>query len=413
VSLSLILLVACGALAGMAITVSLRLFRAARQATRRARRLEAAVEALGDGFELYDRDDRLVLCNRRFRELQPALPGGGGIGLHFREILEADLAAGHLAIPPAEAADWVELQLRRRRGSFYEEDFPYADGGVVRVVMRRLPDGSMVGTRTDITDLNHHAQQLEAARQEAEAANRTKSRFLATMSHELRTPLNAVIGFSDVLRSELFGPIGLAKYRDYAGHIHDSAMHLLNVLSDILDMSKVEAGKISLHESTLDPGALIAEVAELFVQEAGFANVALERTVLPGLPPLFGDPRYVRQMLINLLSNALKFTPGGGRIEITAALDDGGDLVIGVVDTGIGMTEDQLAVALAPFGQIDSPLMRKYQGTGLGLPIVKSLVELHGGRLEIASAPSAGTRVSLIFPAARLGRREAPLSDGG
>jgi two-component system cell cycle sensor histidine kinase PleC len=408
VSLSLILLLACGALAGAAGIVGLRLYRALRDSRRRLDQLGNAIEALGDGFELYDREDRLVMCNRRFRELQPALPTEGCIGLSFRAILEADINAGRLAIPRAEAAEWVEHQLRRRRGSLYEADFPYADGGVVRVVMQRLPDGSMVGTRTDITDLKRRELQLDAARQDAEAANRTKSRFLATMSHELRTPLNAVIGFSDVLRGELLGPIGTAKYRDYASHIHDSAIHLLNVLSDILDMSKVEAGKISLTETALEVDAVVREVVTLFEQEAGFAKVALTSRLPESLPPLLADQRYLRQMLINLLSNALKFTPAGGTIEIAVALDAASDLAITVADSGVGMTADQLEIALAPFGQIDSPLMRKYQGTGLGLPIVKSLIELHGGRLVIASAPGEGTRVSLMFPAQRLG-----LSDGG
>jgi signal transduction histidine kinase len=263
----------------------------------------------------------------------------------------------------------------------------------------------MVGTRTDIADLKRRELLLENARQDAESANRTKSRFLATMSHELRTPLNAVIGFADVLRSELLGPIGTAKYRDYASHIHDSATHLLNVLSDILDMSKVEAGKIELHEAEFDVAALTREVAALFEQQAGFAKIAL-RCDAASLPALRADPRYLRQMLINLLSNALKFTAAGGHIEVSAALDGASDLVIAVADTGNGMTADQLEIALAPFGQIDSPLMRKYQGTGLGLPIVKSLVELHGGRLAIASVPGKGTRVSLIFPGGRL--RSAP-----
>ena len=398
--LVLILLLACGVL--VAAFIALRLERARRAADQRLSRLSAAIEALGDGFELYDRNDRLVMCNRRFRALQPALPTDGCIGLSFRDIIEADIKAGRLAIPPAEAAEWVEHQLRRRRGSVYEADFPYTDGGVVRVVMQRLPDGSMVGTRTDITDLKRRELQLDAARQDAEAANRTKSRFLATMSHELRTPLNAVIGFSDVLRGELLGPIGSAKYRDYANHIHDSAIHLLNVLSDILDMSKVEAGQISLNETAIDVGAVVREVVELFEQEAGFAKIALIGHPPPPLPPLRADQRYVRQMLINLLSNALKFTPAGGRIAVDVARDGAADLVVTVADTGVGMSDDQLEIALAPFGQIDSPLMRKYQGTGLGLPIVKSLIELHGGRLAIASAPSEGTRVSLVFPARRL-----------
>ncbi|MEJ0068364.1 MAG: histidine kinase dimerization/phospho-acceptor domain-containing protein [Pseudomonadota bacterium] len=311
-SLLLILLLTCGMLAAGAIAV--RLARSSRETERRLRRLQAALEALGDGFELYDRDDRLVMCNHRFRELQPALPPGGGVGMRFCDILAADIEAGGLAIPPAEVAEWIDHQLRRRRGSLYEEDYPYADGGVVRVVMQRLPDGSMVGTRTDIADLKRRELLLESARQDAEAANRTKSRFLATMSHELRTPLNAVIGFADVLRSELLGPIGSAKYRDYASHIHDSASHLLNVLSDILDMSKVEAGKIDLNETEIDVATMVHEITALFEREAGFAKVALSQDV-SSLPPLFADDRYLRQMLINLLSNALKFTAAGGRIE--------------------------------------------------------------------------------------------------
>ena len=222
-SLAFILLLVSIAVALAAVAVGVRLHRAWREAKRGLDRLRDAVEALSDGFELYDRDDRLVMCNRRFRELQPALSTDRCIGMTFRAILEADVGSGRLAIAPADAPAWIERQLDRRRGGVYEESYGYLDGRVVRVVMQRLPDGSMVGTRRDVTDLGHREQQLDLARRDAEAANRAKSRFLATMSHELRTPLNAVIGFADVLRSEMLGPLGFPKYRDYANHIHDSA----------------------------------------------------------------------------------------------------------------------------------------------------------------------------------------------
>jgi two-component system cell cycle sensor histidine kinase PleC len=398
------LIIAClffAALAAAAGYLCVRLRRAGRRADRRLVQLHDAIEALGDGFELYDRDDRLVMCNRRFRELQPAFPTDGCAGMTFREILAIDVRAGHLALPAEDAAEWIEHQLRRRRGSIYEEDFSYLDGGVVRVVMQRLPDGSMVGTRTDITDLKRRELLLEAAHHDSESANRAKSRFLATMSHELRTPLNAVIGFSDMLRGEMLGPLGSPKYAEYAGHIHDSAVHLLSVLSDILDMSKIEAGKTELHEEVIDLPRMIRDVAHLFEQEARFARVALSATA-DDVPALFADQRHLRQMLINLLSNALKFTPADGTIDVTATTSGASELVISVRDSGVGMTDEQIEIALLPFGQIDSPLMRKYQGTGLGLPIVKSLIELHGGRLKINSVPDRGTRVSLLFPTSRL-----------
>ncbi len=259
---------------------------------------------------------------------------------------------------------------------------------------------------TNNRDLQELNQQLIESRNRAESASRTKSVFLAAMSHELRTPLNSIIGFSEIIRDQMFGPIGVDSYAQYADHIHESGTHLLSVISNILDVAKAEAGQLDLHEEVVDVAkAVTASVRTIHAQALkGQLTVSIE---LPtGLPSLSGDPVKIRQILINLLSNAVKFTPKGGKIAVGACLEPSGKLAIAVSDTGIGMAPDEIPIAPAPFRQIDSRLSRRFEGTGLGLPLTKRLVELHGGTLEIASMSDHGTTVTVRFPQERvLGRR--------
>ncbi|HYM01679.1 MAG TPA: ATP-binding protein [Stellaceae bacterium] len=242
---------------------------------------------------------------------------------------------------------------------------------------------------------------LRAAKEEAEMASRSKSEFLANMSHELRTPLNAVIGFSDILAGEKFGSLGNARYVDYAKDIRDCGKHLLSLINDVLEMSKIEYGQLALTEELVDLHGVIDTCLRLIHQRAEDAGVMLAVDVPPDLPPLQADTRRLKQILLNLLSNSVKFTQPGGKVSIRAAAGaDGISLV--VEDTGIGIAPHDLETALRPFGQIDSGLARKYQGTGLGLPLAKAMVELHGGAFAITSAPGRGTTVTILLPAARL-----------
>jgi signal transduction histidine kinase len=257
------------------------------------------------------------------------------------------------------------------------------------------------GFRRMVTKLRYlmrdHRERMEAA----EEASRAKSTFLATVSHELRTPLNAIIGFSEILRTEMFGPVGSARYRGYVADINDSAIHLLSLVNDLLDLAKAEAGKQELYEETLEIDDVARVCLRLMAERAAEAGVRLDLVDrLDGC--LFrGDERKMRQIVLNLLSNSVKFTPAGGRVTLDVAVAPEGGLQIVVRDTGIGMGEDDIAKALEPFGQVGDVMTRQTGGTGLGLPLTVNLVELHGGTLAIASAPGQGTAVTLTFPVER------------
>jgi len=243
--------------------------------------------------------------------------------------------------------------------------------------------------------------ELRQALGAATASSKAKGDFLALMSHELRTPLNAIISFSEVLGAELFGPLGHARYKEYARDVHGAGKHLLALINDILDLSKAEAGKFELSDEEIVPVDLAVECLRLMRVKAEEAGLKLETRFAQGLPNLVVDRLRLKQVLLNLLSNALKFTPAGGRITLSAGQNANGDFVLAVRDTGIGMAPEAIPLALEPFRQIASPLSRTQEGTGLGLSLVKSLIECHGGTLELESALNQGTTARLVLPAAR------------
>ena len=256
----------------------------------------------------------------------------------------------------------------------------------------------MAGSVGDITAQHAAQEDLVIAKEQAELANRAKTEFLATMSHELRTPLNAIIGFSEVIHSELFGAVTPKPYREYAGNILESGRHLLDVINDILDVSRIEAGSMTLHPEAIDVAGVAQACLRLLSGRAEEANLHLETGLAPDLPAIWGEERRLKQVLINLLGNAIKFTPPGGRVALMAYRTEENGLIIEVADSGIGMKSEDIPVALKPFLQIDSRLARRYEGTGLGLPLTKAFVELHGGTMAITSALGKGTTVTLSFP---------------
>jgi signal transduction histidine kinase len=239
------------------------------------------------------------------------------------------------------------------------------------------------------------------ANRRAESALRAKTEFLANMSHELRTPLNAVIGFSEIISNEVLGPIGNRKYLEYAQDLNASGKHLLQLINDILDLTKISADRLELADETVDVGDLVESSLRMVSHRAGSQGVSLHQVIAPEVSAVRGDERRLRQIVLNLVTNSVKFTPSGGSVAVRAAIEHGW-LVLEVRDTGVGISEEDLTLVLEPFGQVDNAFNRNGGGTGLGLPLTKKLVEMHGGRFAIESIKNQGTTVRAAFPPDRV-----------
>jgi len=284
----------------------------------------------------------------------------------------------------------------------------FADGKqhVVRITKFPIHDGkgeiSKIGSvSVDMTEQIVIQEELEAANKRLDAANRAKPEFLAHMSHELRTPLNSVIGFSDMVRTETLGPIENKTYVQYAGYIQQSASHLLDVINDILDISKIEAGELELDETPTGLGELVDDAMTLASQRAAGKKLNVSSEIPDDLPLLLLDDRMIKQVMVNLLSNAVKFTPDGGAVVVSAKCDPDRQILVSVRDTGIGMAEKDIPRAMQPFEQVRRSARLTHGGTGLGLSLSKKLVELHGAELFINSELGVGTTVTVMFPASR------------
>ena len=378
-------------------------------------RLRDAIETIPEAFVLWDADNRLVLCNSNFQELHDLPNEAIAAGASYESVV----AAGRKPVvrnkvtteePTIPGARTFEAQLE--------------DGRWLHISERRTKDGGYVSVGTDITALKTHEEKLvdsekrlmasvsdlRASQQRtaelaekyatektrAEEANQAKSKFLANMSHELRTPLNAIIGFSEIMESGMFGPLGAEKYNEYCGDIRSSGQYLLDVINDILDMSKIEAGRIRLDFEDLDLASLLNEAMRVVSARAQEKQLALTARISPNLR-LRADRRALKQIALNLLANAVKFTPGGGHVTVRGRAADG-CIVLSIADSGIGIAKDALTRLGRPFEQVESQLTKSLQGSGLGLAISKSLVELHGGRMRIRSTLGKGTLVSVRLP---------------
>jgi signal transduction histidine kinase len=278
-----------------------------------------------------------------------------------------------------------------------------ADRNALEAQRLRRYVGELEATRSE---LEATTASLSRALEAAAASSQAKSQFLATMSHELRTPLNAIIGFAEILQSQALGPLGSARYTEYATDIHDSGSHLLSLINDVLDFSKAEAGRLDLREELLDLREVVGDCLRLVAPGAREAGLTVTAELPGEAPKVLADARRLKQIALNLLSNALKFTPDGGSVRVSLSFDGDG-AAISVADDGIGMTPQQIPIALEPFGQVDSSLSRRHEGTGLGLPLCRRFAEAHGGSLSIESVLGEGTVVTVRLPAGRLQMTEA------
>ncbi len=394
-------------------------------------RFEAAIESTADGFAVWDQADRLVLHNRVFARLHRATSDRLKPGTLFRTFM-TETAHSKVFDETADPGEWIERRMTKHGLPVGQSTLRHRDGRWFLMRDRHTREGGRVTVYTDITELKERerqliergrtlqytvqelemnqamledqasnlvdvAEKLDSAKSAAERANESKTSFLRNMSHELRTPLNSIIGFSEVLEQELFGKLGNDRYVDYAGMIHTSGDHLLTLINQILDLSKIEAGRYELVRHPFDLRDVIADCTDLLATQSRDAKVSLEVELPEGELEVDADHTAIRQAVLNIMSNAVKFTTDGGSVTVRLeAVDRMARLTVS--DTGIGISPNDLRRVMIPFEQVDSAFAATKQGTGLGLPIVKSLVELHGGSVELASTLGKGTNVTLWIP---------------
>ena len=348
-------------------------------------RLVEALESSREGVMLTAPDGAILMSNSALRGFFPGIAFDLMPGKSFDAALTAIQCQLAPTPAPQEVDGHAELEL--------------ADGRWLRMTVSQTSEGGSIIFLSDFTSIKEREEHLRRAKREAEAANASKTRFLANMSHELRTPLNAIIGFSEIISGQYFGDLGNARYLDYSGDILRSGRHLLAVINDVLDLSKSESGKMVLAARPVDMRDVLDHCVTMVREQCAAAGLALKLDFMDAALPMTGDAAKLRQIFLNLLSNAIKFTEKGGTICLSAlALDD--HVAVTVADTGIGMDPEDVEVAFQPFAQVDNRLERRYEGTGLGLPLTRALVDLHKGHIVIDSARGEGTRVTVSFPRA-------------
>ncbi|MEL6947222.1 MAG: ATP-binding protein, partial [Pseudomonadota bacterium] len=394
-------------------------------------RLRVAVENISEAFVLWDSKHRLVMCNSKYQQLYNLAPEAVEVGSSYETVM----AAGR---KPLAISDTIQAKPSEAGTRTFEAQFE--DSRWLQISERRTKDGGHVSIGTDITQLKRNQRELEkserrqsqtindlqetqlqlerqaqqlvefadnlkAQKRKADAGNQAKSEFLANISHELRTPLNAILGFSEVMQERLFGPLGSEKYDEYANDIHHSGTFLLNVINDILDMSKIEAGRFELDPESLNVSELLDDTLRIIHKQAEDANLTVDQS-LPDDLVVEADRRAIKQILLNVLSNAVKFTPEHGRISVTARRRKE-RVNIFISDTGRGIEREALSRLGRPFEQVQNQFTKDHKGSGLGLAIARSLTKLHGGCLRIRSVVGEGTLIMVSLPRERAEKLQA------
>jgi len=372
-------------------------------------RMRSAVETLQEGFAIFDDADRLILANEEYLNAVPVARDILQRNGTFEELVRAVFEAGLIeAVDDDDDYERIlENRLHQHRNPGEPVIVKYAGNRWFLLREAKTPEGGTVLTFNDITSLKFAEEAARQAKERAELASRTKTEFLANMSHELRTPLNSVIGMSEVLITETFGELNNDTYLEYAGDIHMSGRHLLAVITDILDIAKIEAGEILLVEAEVEVADILGECQRMIRDRLEASRVNLAARIEPDARKFWGDARRLKQIILNLLSNAVKFTPADGTITVSSSRGRNGTLIISVEDTGIGISREDFDRVLEPFRQVEGIMTRSHEGAGLGLSLVKVLTEAHGGTLELESEVGQGTKVTLIFPKIRI-----PTTDG-
>ncbi len=364
--------------------------------------LAAAVNALSELFALWDSQDRLIVCNDQFRKMNQAIIETTEPGTRFEDHVRAILAHGFYPDAVGREEAWFEERMERHRNPGAPFEIIRQDGQWILVKEQKLADGSIILISRDITERKKNEAALRIAKQNAEFANRAKSEFLAHMSHELRTPLNAIIGFSQICESELFGKQSHRKYVEYATDIRSASTLLLDLISDVLDISKLEDGEYQLDESIFPIKKSLQSCLTMVKGRAASKQIKIRIAVDPEVHLIQADERLIKQIILNLLSNAIKFTAKDGVVSIDVRLLDDRTLDLSVQDNGAGIEEHDINKILEPYIQVrDNPAVA-HEGVGLGLPIVKGLTELHGGELRIDSEIGSGTKMTVRLPAHRV-----------
>ncbi|MGN6150130.1 MAG: sensor histidine kinase [Rhizomicrobium sp.] len=354
-----------------------------------------AIESSGEGVILSDADGIIAISSSEVSRFFPDLGQEIAVGRSMTAALHEMQTQSEAELE--QEASLIDL-VPSDSGVLATAERQLADGRWLRFTFSRTSDDGMIVFLSDFTDIKQREERYRAAKLQAEEASAAKTRFLSNMSHELRTPLNAIIGFSEIMAEQILGTL-TPRYLEYAQDIHRSGRHLLDVINSVLDLAKDGAGKLALSAKRVDLQTVLADCIRMLAGQFAAANVsfAVKGTMAPLI--VSGEEAKLRQIFVNLLSNAMKFTEAGGSIVVTSRCADD-VVVVEISDTGIGMSENEIEIALTPFAQVDNRLERKYEGTGLGLPLAKSLTELHGGNLTIKSAPGVGTTVFVSLPAA-------------